>query len=115
MKFLFQAHVTIHPTHFARYWIDINILPTTTICADTLQEALTQFQEFAERRGVAISNNAIQKRNRDPLYEDDAQGNPHQIGYMLCAKTDIEGKRIGVDVWVKIQKVEDINFPEEDL
>lgn len=107
MRYLFTTITQISPQHAKRYWIDDKIIPQTTISAKTLQEAISQYVEFAMNKSyMSITKSAIKRKQA--MYCDTPQG-PMQTGYVIAAHADIEGKNILCDLWIEIQE---INYPK---
>lgn len=107
MRYLFTTITQVSPQYEKRYWIDDKIIPQTTISAKTLQEAISQYVEFAmDKSYMNITKSAVKRKKK--MYCDTPQGSI-QTGYVIAAHADIGGKNILCDLWVEIQEV---NYPK---
>lgn len=119
MKFLFQTTICPKPYNSKYYWIDSKCIPQTAIEAENWHQAMFSFVEFAHEHGVDITLTAL--KNRTPMYRDMPDGSFKQIGFVITGHTIVYGdgddyftsKEYTCEVWVGIQKIDDINFEEE--
>ena len=113
MRFQFTTTTTIKEQDRGKWWINSDLIDTITLHADTLEQALKRYKLTVNDIGiVTISDNAM--RNKEPMYVDDKDGNPHQVGYVLTGKTLFEGDSGYVDkyidLWVQIHILTDPQF-----
>ena len=107
--YLFTTITTVKPIDKGKWWIDRDLISNIYIQSNNLDEALKEYQQKTEEDyGVTISNNAL--KNKSPMFIDDENGDPVQIGYVITGKTpfhDNKGKWIDkyIDLWVEIQQV----------
>ena len=107
MRYLFTTKAQVSEQYSRHYWIDSKIVPQTIISAGTLKEAISQYVEFAINKSyMDITKNAIKRKKE--MYCDTRQG-PIQVGYVITAHADIDGKNIPCNLWVEIQEV---NYPK---
>lgn len=104
-KFLFDTSATMKAHNTDKFYIDENIIPQFTTAAGNIAEALSTYVEHAGKYGVEISENAM--RTKQPIYIDDENGNPEQVGYMLTGSTIFENSRYKstkqyINLWVEI-------------
>lgn len=107
MRYLFTTTAQISGQYSRRYWVDSKIVPQTTILAETLKEAISQYVEFAmDKSYMNITKSAVKRKSK--MYCDTPKG-IIQMGYVITAHADIDGKNIPCDLWVEIQEV---NYPK---
>lgn len=109
MLYQFKTTATMKPYNNKKWWIDSGIIREITTKADSLTEALRQYQEAVqEHYYITISDNAL--KTKAPMYHDTKSGEAVQVGYVLTASTDFDNDRRGwvkqyIDLWVTIKTV----------
>lgn len=109
MLYQFKTTATMKPYNNKKWWIDSGIIREITIEADTLPEALKQYQTAVhDQYYIDISDNAI--KTKSPMYHDTKSSEVVQSGYVLTASTDFDNDRRGwvkqyIDLWVTIRIV----------
>jgi len=117
--YLFITITTIKPIDEGKWWIDHKLVSNMYIQSDNLNEALRKYQErIQEDYGVTISNYAI--KNREPIFRDDENGNPLQVGYIITGQTLFDNGGKGwvnryIDLWIEIQEVKNPFIKEEKI
>jgi len=117
--YLFKTSTHVKPIDSNKWWIDKDLIPDMYIKATNLNKALKEYQQKIDDHGITISNHAI--KNREPMFRDDENGNPIQIGYVITAKTlfynNATGKWIDkyIDLWIEIQEVKNPFGKEEKI
>ena len=107
--YLFITITTVKPFDEGKWWIDDKLISNMYIQANNLDEALKKYQQKTEEDyAVTISNNAL--KNKSPMFIDDENGDPVQIGYVITGKTLFDNAGKGwidkyIDLWVEIQQV----------
>ena len=106
-EYIFRTHATMKPYNSRYWWIDSGIITEKRISADNVAAALEQYRD--------ISRNAI--RNKSAMYQDRANGEPQQIGYVITGKSEFQrdsGAWVTqyIDLWVEILTVCKTNFEE---
>ena len=98
-----------------KLWIDSNIVRTVEVTADNTADALSQYYQIVnEKFGIEISQHAI--KTKSPMWEEDENGKPKQVGWVITGKTlfeDRDNNRCStqyVDLWVNILTVVDTDF-----
>lgn len=110
MEYIFKTAATMKPHNRKKWWIDRDIIDDIRITADSVQKALEQWRKIVcDRFGVDVSENAI--KCKQPMYIDDENGDPRQVGYVITGKTDFDkGDYSGwstqyIDLWVTVISV----------
>jgi len=118
MRFIFKTKTTMKPHNSEKWWVDSDVVREVTVDADSLKEALESYREIVEERDfIEISKNAI--KSRSPMYVDDKNGSPKQIGYVITGRMDFDrGDYTGyskqyVDLWVRVLTVVETDFDDE--
>jgi len=116
--YLFITTTTIKPVDEGKWWIDNNLIPNIYIKAENLNKALKEYQQKIDDHGVTISDHAI--KNKSPMFIDDENGNPIQIGYVITGKTLFDNGGKGwidkyIDLWIEIQEVKNPFIKEEKI
>lgn len=107
MRYLFTTTAQVSEQYNHLYWIDSGIVPQTIITAETLKKAISQYVDFAmDKSCMDITKSAVKRKSK--MYCDTPDG-AIQTGYVITAHTDINGKTIPCNLWVKIQEV---NYPK---
>lgn len=116
MIYFFNTTATMKPHNRKKWWIDSDILRPVEIEADSLDDALQLFQEYAEKESyITISNNAI--KNKNPMYIDTPNGTK-QTGFVITGKCDFQDDDRHawiaqyINLWVTIKTVKN-PFEEE--
>lgn len=111
MTYLFRTTATMKPHNEKKWWIDRDIVRNIYIDADSVRDALLQYQEITrDKYGVNISSNAI--KNKSPMYIDTATGDAKQCGYVITAQTDFNDDRNYkwvsqyIDLWIDISIIQ---------
>lgn len=118
MKFIFKTSATMKPYNNKKWWIDSNIIREKRISADSLKDALLEYQkEVKECDYICISKNAM--AHKEPMYRDTSSGTPKQVGYVITALADLDDNHGDyvpqyINLWVEIIVVADFVFPEEE-
>ena len=105
MLYQFDTSTTMKEYNSNKYWIDRNIIKTIRINADSLNDALKQYQKTVkEKTYIEISDNAL--KNKNPMYIDD-DNSVIQTGYVITASTEISDDNYNytkqyIDLWVEI-------------
>lgn len=106
MIYQFKTSATMKPYNNKKWWIDDGIIREITIIADTVKNALIEYQTIVhDKYYIDISNNAI--KNPEPMYIDTKSGEPKQTGFVITAKTEFDNDRREwvtqyIDLWVSI-------------
>lgn len=106
MEFLFETTATMKEYNRKKWWIDHDIIPTIKINADSVKNALKEYQtRVSEKYGIDISNHAI--KHAEPIYIGDETGDAIQTGYVITGKTLFDNGPRGwvenyIDLWVNI-------------
>lgn len=117
--YLFITTTTVKPIDEEKWWIHNELVSNIYIKANNLHEALKEYQKrIEEDYGVTISNNAL--KNKSPMFRDDENGNPVQIGYVITGKTLFDNGGRGwinryIDLWIEIQEVKNPFIKEEKV
>lgn len=108
-KFLFKTTATMKEYNSKKWWIDSNIISDLILSAETVEEAIKEYQNIVkDKYYIDISDNAI--KNKNNMYVDTADG-AIQTGYVITAKCDFEDidnyKTIQqyIDLWINISIV----------
>lgn len=105
-KFLFKTKSTMKEYNCQKWWIDSGIIPEMIINAETLEQALTEYQKrVIEQHYINISDNAM--KNKSEMYIDSESG-AIQTGYVITAKCDFEDRdnykyvQQYIELWISI-------------
>lgn len=102
--YLFRTEARISPRHKNKYWIAENYVPKHIyIKAKTINNALKEYiNEINESvySDVYVSKSAIQ--HKDKIYIDGVNGVPEQVGYKITARTNIDDKRVYLELWADV-------------
>ena len=115
-EYIFRTHATMKPYNSRYWWIDSDIITEKRISAESVAAALEQYREQVEEKHyITISRNAI--RTKSAMYQDKANGEPKQIGYVITGKSEFQrdsGAWVTqyIDLWVEILTVCPTNFEE---
>lgn len=110
VRILFRPHTVITGRFRDKYWIGDDIIPQKIIEGASFINALSNFCTLVENYGICFSKSAL--KNKSPMYVDDCEGNERQVGYVLPASVEIEGKKVALQIWVNMDEIKDINFKE---
>lgn len=110
VRILFRPYTVVAGRFRNKYWIGDDIIPQKIIEGASFMDALSSFCTLAEDYGICFSKSAL--KNKSPMYADDCEGNERQVGYVLPASAEIEGKKVALHIWVNMDEVKDINFKE---
>jgi len=105
-NYIFKTTVTMKDYNNKFWWIDAGIVRDIHISAENMREALEQYREtVAEKNYIEISNTAI--KNKSAMYQDTADGEAVQVGYVITGKTEFQrdyGKCVNqyIDLWVTV-------------
>lgn len=108
-KYLFKTTATMKQHNNKKWWIDSGIIRDITIEAETTKKALEKYSEtVCNNYGVNVSETAL--KNKAPMYQDNANGEPIQCGYVITASTEFDNDRRGwvtqyIDLWVSVAVV----------
>ena len=112
--YVFNTTTTMKPYNHKKWYIMDDIVKTFETTAETLTEALKDFQKYVEESAyITISNNAL--RTKSPMYRDTKSGTK-QVGYVITGKTEFEDTDRRrwidqyIDLWVDISEQVDIDF-----
>lgn len=97
--YLFSTKTMISERYQKKYWVDRNLIPDIKISAGNLDNAIVKFQSHCEENFVQISNSGLKKKNA--IY----CGKNEQVGLIFVASTEIDNKKIIVNLWVEIDEV----------
>lgn len=97
--YLFSTETMISERYQQKYWIDRNLIPDIKISAENLDNAIAKFQSHCEENFIQISNSGLKKRNGIFC------GLDKQIGLIFVASSEIDNKKIIVNLWVEINEV----------
>ena len=115
--YLFKTNTYVKPMDSGKWWIDHKLVSNVYIRANRLYEALKEYQKRIEDDyGITISDHAI--KNKEPIFRDDENGNPIQVGYIITGKTLFDNGGRGwvdkyIDLWIEIQEVKNPFIKEE--
>jgi hypothetical protein len=114
-RYIFRTTTTMKEYNCKKWWIDSNIVGTVEVTADNTADALSRYCQIVnEKFGIEISQHAI--KTKSPMWEEDENGKPKQVGYVLTGKTGFEDRDSYtwsmqyVDLWVNILTVVDTDF-----
>lgn len=106
MTYLFKTSATMKPYNDKKWWISSDIIPEMRIEADTVEKALTIYQErVRDKHYIEISKNALKTKNT--MYKDTKCGTV-QCGYVITAKADFQDSdnykwsAQYIELWVEI-------------
>lgn len=110
MRYRLETNTTMKDYNSKKYWIDRDYIKAFETEADTVFDAIKNYQLFvSDNYYIFVSNNAI--RNKSNMYIDTPEG-VKQVGYVLTGSTDIltdNGYRKQfIDLWVTIKGITDI-------
>lgn len=98
IEYWLKARVKLKERFYKKYWIDEKILGDSYIISNNVHGAFKQYIEL--HNGDIYSPVKFSKRYT-PIYRDTDEG-IKQVGYCINGITDIEGKKINVEVWIEI-------------
>ena len=110
----FETTATMKPHNNKNWWIDPGIVRPVKIQAENVKAALQLYRETVESRDyIQISNNAI--KNPAPMFIDQKDGDPLQVGYVITAATDIyrddsTSTKQYIDLWVDVSRLAPVDF-----
>lgn len=106
-KYLLRTTATMKPYNNKHWWIEGGIIAPITIEAHDVPEALNLYRQHVEEHHyVTISSHAI--RTKSPMFRDNRDGDPIQVGYVITGKTEFEDRNGGrwsaqyIDLWVEV-------------
>lgn len=111
--FIFKTTATMKEYNCKKWWIDSKIVRDIEVKAETVEEALKEYQRIAkEKYYVVISNRAI--KNKSPMYIDTKEEGTKQVGFVITGKTEFENNYKWsmqyIDLWVTVLTVIETNF-----
>ena len=102
--YIINTTTTIAEQHNGKYWIDEDYIKPMKIKADTLSQALDEYRNRLKDDYINVTPSAL--RCKLPMYVDDGA----QIGYVIKAHHDIDGRDVVLDLWAEIIKTTDIDW-----
>ena len=102
--YIINTTTTIAEHHQGKYWIDENYVKPMKIKADTLTQALAEYRNRLQDDYINVTLSAL--RSKSPMYVGDGE----QIGYVIKAHHDIDGRDVVLDLWAEIIKTADIDW-----
>lgn len=113
-NFIFKTTTTMKKYNNKKWWVDSDIVPEIRIKAETLKEALLEYQKRVyEKSYIEISKNAL--KTKQDMFVDTPDGTK-QVGYVITGKSDFEDRdnhRCStqyIDLWVTVLTVIDTEF-----
>lgn len=113
-NYIFKTTTTMKEYNNKKWWIDSDIVPEIRIKAETLKEALLEYQKRVyENSYIEISKNAL--KTKQDMFVDTSDGTK-QVGYVITGKFDFEDRdnyrwsTQYIDLWVTILTVVDTEF-----
>lgn len=113
--YIFETTATMKEYNRRKYWIDAGIVRPVKVQAENVKAALQLYRETVESRDyIQSSDNAI--KNPAPMFIDQKNGDPLQVGYVITGKTEFEkDNRAGwsmqyIDLWVSVDQIETPEF-----
>lgn len=110
----FRTVATMKEYNRKKWWIDSNIVRDIEIHADTVKDALKQWQAVvSEKYFITVSDTAI--KNKSPMYIDTPDG-AKQVGFVITGKTEFEDRDAYkwstqyIDLWVSVVTLVDTVF-----
>lgn len=101
--FLIKTDTTIKGEQARRYWIERNIIENFyTTAEDTKQAFLNYCKHINEGYVARISKNA--EKTKQAIFRD-INSEAVQVGYIITALTEIEGKNIFCDLWCEVFQI----------
>lgn len=108
--YIFKTTTTMKEYNRRKWWIDSGIIPEMKIMTENLKEALVTYRQRVEDQCyINISNNAMRYKN--PMYIDQANGEPLQVGWVITAQSKFEDRdnyrwsKQYIDLWVTVYTV----------
>lgn len=114
ITYLFETIATMKKYNNEKWYIDSGIIENKVIDAETVKEALKEYQkEVSENNYIEISNNAL--KNKSPMYVDTKSGETKQVGYVITGKMECQRDNYSwstqyIDLWVTISTIDTPNF-----
>lgn len=106
MTYLFKTETTMKPYNNKKWWIDSKIIRDIGIEADTVEKALTIYQErVRDKYYIEISKSAL--KNKNAMHRDTKNG-AIQCGFVITAKADFQDgdnykwSAQYIELWVEI-------------
>ena len=113
-NFIFKTTTTMKKYNNKKWWVDSDIVPEIKIKAETLKEALLEYQKRVyEKSYIEISKNAL--KTKQDMFVDTPDG-IKQVGYVITGKSDFEDRdnyrwsTQYIDLWVTVLTVIDTEF-----
>ena len=110
MTYQFKTTATMKPYNNKKWWIDSDIIRDINIEAESVEEALEQYRGKVHNNCyIDISKTALKKKVA--MYQENANGESYQCGYVITAKTEFEDRdnyrwsTQYIDLWVNINIV----------
>lgn len=115
MTYSLKTTCTMKPHNYKKWWVSPDIIPEMIVSADSVLQALKEYQNKVENKYyMFVSNTAIKKRS--PMYIDTKEGTK-QVGYVITGKTEFQTNDYSrpwstqfVDLWITIKAVSDVEF-----
>ena len=110
----FETTATMKEYNRRKYWIDAGIVRPVKVQAENVKAALQLYRERVESRDyIQISDRAI--KNPAPMFIDQKDGDPLQVGYVITAATDIyrddgTSTKQYIDLWVDVSRLAPVDW-----
>ncbi len=114
MRFLFKTDTFLKPYNEKKWYIDYNYINNQYISAANIKQAIDEYQKILlDEYYITISKTAI--KTKSPIYVDDENGHPIQLGYTFTASMDFYDDNYKVvknylDLWTTIETVVPTQF-----
>lgn len=111
----FDTTATMKEYNRAKWYIDPDIVRPFEIDAENLKTALAAWREYVQNDCyVEISESAMTRKS--PMYVDQKDAPPLQVGYVITGKTEFERGNYGgwstqyIDLWVNVYQIGRVDF-----
>ena len=101
--YIINTTATIAEHKRDKYWIESNFIKPMKIKADTLSQALVEYRNRLQDDYINVTVSAL--RHKSPMYVGDGE----QIGYVIKAHHEIDGRDVVLDLWAEIIKTTEID------
>ena len=103
-RFIFRTTTTISRRLAEHYWIDGALIRQMFIDAPDVHKALELWVEWVrDELYIDIRPSALKTKN--PMYVDGPNGEVIQCGWVINAWTEIENKKICLELWVHVDEM----------